>query len=53
MAILTHAKFHFNRLMVTLISGIRVSEPPPGSGEWLKRPGLTGLSGWFQNILKS
>ena len=27
-AILTHAKFHFNRLMVTLIFGIRASEPP-------------------------
>ena len=29
MAIITHAKFHFNQLMVTLIFGIRESEPPP------------------------
>ena len=29
MAIMTHAKFHFNRLMFTLIFGIRTSEPPP------------------------
>ena len=43
---MTHAKFHFNRLMLTLIFGIRVSELPPLSGpsERLKRPGLIGLS---------
>ena len=29
MAIMTHAKFHFNRLMLTLSFGIRASEPPP------------------------
>ena len=28
MAIMTHAKFHFNRLMLTLIFGIWASEPP-------------------------
>ena len=28
MAIMTHAKFHFNRLMFILIFGIRASEPP-------------------------
>ena len=28
MAVMTDAKFHFNRLMLTLISGIRPSEPP-------------------------
>ena len=28
MAIITHAKFHFNQLMLTLIFGIWVSEPP-------------------------
>ena len=27
MAIMTHAKFHFNRLMLTLIFGIWASEP--------------------------
>ena len=44
MDIMTHAKFHFNRLMVTLTFGIRASEPPLGPGERLKRPGLIGLS---------
>ena len=45
MAIMTHAKFHFNRLMLTFIFGIRASAPPPpGPGERLKRPGLRGLS---------
>ena len=44
MAILTHPEFHFNRLMVTVIFGIRVSEPPNGLDERLKRPGLIGLS---------
>ena len=29
MAIMTHAKFHFNWLMLTLIFGIWASEPPP------------------------
>ena len=28
MDIMTHAKFHFNRLMLTLIFDIRASEPP-------------------------
>ena len=28
MAIMTHAKFYFNQLMLTLIFGIRASEPP-------------------------
>ena len=40
---MTHAKFHFNWLMLTLIFGIWASEPP-GPGERLKRPGLIGLS---------
>ena len=40
---MTHAKFNFNQLMLTLIFGIRASEPP-GPGERLKRPGLIGLS---------
>ena len=43
MAMLTYAKFHFSRLMATLIFGIWASESPPGPGERLKRPGLTGL----------
>ena len=41
--IMAHAKFYFNRLMLTLIFGIWASEPPPGPGERLKRPGLIGL----------
>ena len=47
MNIMTHAKFHFNRLMLALIFGIRVSKPPTsppfGPGERLKRPGLIEL----------
>ena len=43
MDIMTHAKFYFNRLMLTLIFAIWASEPPPGPGERLKRPGLIGL----------
>ena len=42
MDIMTRAKFHFSRLMLTLIFGIRASEPL-GLGERLKRPGLIGL----------
>ena len=49
MAIMTRARFHFNQLMVTLISSIRASEPPPPPpppqpGERRERPGLTGLT---------
>ena len=44
MAIMTHAKFHFNRLMLSLIFGIQASESPLGPGERLKRPGLIGLA---------
>ena len=43
MAIMTHAKFHFNWLMLTSIFGIWASEPPLGPGERLKRPDLIGL----------
>ena len=43
MDIMTHAKFYFNRLMLTSIFAIRASEPP-GPGERLKRPGLIGLN---------
>ena len=44
MDIMTHAKFHFNLLMLTLIFGIWASEAPLGSGKQLKRPGLIGLT---------
>ena len=43
MAIMTHAKCHFNWLMLTSIFSIWASEPPPGPGDRLKRPGLIGL----------
>ena len=46
MGIMTHAKFHFNWMMLTLIFGIRASdsEPPtPGPGERLKRLCVIGL----------
>ena len=39
---ITHAKFHFNRLTLTLIFGVRASEPPR-PGERVKRPGLIGF----------
>ena len=39
---MTHAKFNFNQLMLTLISGIRASEPL-GPRKQLKRPGMIGL----------
>ena len=34
MDIMTHAKFYFNRLMLTLIFAIWASEPPPPPGAW-------------------
>ena len=41
MDVMTHAKFHFNQLMLTLIDGIRASEPPSGlANDW---KGLIGL----------
>ena len=49
MDIMTPAKFHFNWLMLTLMFGIRASEPPLRPGERLKRPGLIGLG--FTNVL--
>ena len=57
-AIMTHANFHFNLLMPTMIFGIRASEPPPPpplrASERLKRPGLIGLMDQsLQVLLKS
>ena len=43
MDIMTRAKFHFNRLMLTLIFGTRASELPLGPGQRLRRLGLIGL----------
>ena len=51
MAIMTHAKFHFNWLMLTSIFGIWASEPPLGPGERLKKPGLIGLKAQKNTIL--
>ena len=45
---MTHAKFHFNQLMFTLIFGIRASEPFPFlPGAWRKtgKAGPVGLIG--------
>ena len=39
MAIMTHAKFHFNWLMVTLIFGIWASEPPPRAWRMTEKAG--------------
>ena len=58
MDIMTHAKLHFNRLMLSLSFGIwtsKFSPPPPppfGSGERLKRPGIIGLKFSFNYDLK-
>ena len=37
--IMTHAKFHFNRLMLTLIFGIRASEPSPPAWRTTEKAG--------------
>ena len=42
MVVITLAKFHFNWLMLTLIFGIRASDPPR-PGEQLKRQGMIRL----------
>ena len=39
MDIMTHAKFYFNRLMLTLIFAIRASEPPPRAWRTTKKAG--------------
>ena len=45
MAVMAHAKFRFNQLMVSLIFVIRACDPPgPCESGRLKRPGLIGLS---------
>ena len=47
--IMTDAKVYFTQLKLTLIFGVRASEPPPppppsGLGERMKRLGLIGLN---------
>ena len=39
MAIMNHAKFHFNRLMLTLIFGIWASELPPPAWRTTEKAG--------------
>ena len=39
MDIMIHAKFHFNRLMLTLIFGIRAFEPPPRARRTTEKAG--------------
>ena len=39
MAIMTHAKFNFSRLMLTLIFGIRASEPSPRAWRTTEKAG--------------
>ena len=39
MAIMTHAKFHFNWLMLTSIFGIWASEPPPRAWRTTEKAG--------------
>ena len=39
MTIMTHAKFHFNRLMLTLIFGIWASETPPRAWRTTEKAG--------------
>ena len=36
---MTHAKFNFNQLMLTLIFGIRASEPPPRAWRTTEKAG--------------
>ena len=42
-AMMTHAKFHFNRIMVKLLFDMRNWQPAHGPGERLKRQGIIGL----------
>ena len=50
MDIMTHAKFHFNQLMLTLIFGVWASEPPPRAWQTTKKAGLVGLNDMYNCI---
>ena len=50
MGIMTHAKFHFNRLMLTLIFGIRASEPAWRTTEKAE-PDRVKIFASFKNIM--
>ena len=55
MAIMTHDKFHFNRLMLILIFGILASEPPPPPPRaWrtTEKAGLDRVKGEFRSQYK-
>ena len=45
MDIMIHAKFHFNGLMLTLIFGIRASEPPPRAWRTTEKAGPDRVKG--------
>ena len=45
MAIMTHAKSHFNQLMLTLIFGIRASEHPPRAWRPTEKAGPDRVKG--------
>ena len=49
MGIMTHAKFHFNRLMLTLIFGIRASEPPPRAWRTTEKAGSDSVNAKVAN----
>ena len=47
MAIMTHAKFHFNWLMLTSIFGIWASEPPPPAWRTTEKAGPDRVNALF------
>ena len=49
MAKMTHAKFHFNRFMVTLIFGSRASEPRPQAWQTTEKTGPDRVNLGFNN----
>ena len=49
MTIMTHTKFHFNWLMLTLIFGIWASEPPPRAWRTTEKAGPDRVK---QSVLK-
>ena len=47
MDIMTHAKFYFNRLMLTLIFAIWASEPPPRAWRTTEKAGPDRVKNMF------
>ena len=50
MDIMTHAKFYFNRLMLTLIFAIRASEPPPWAWRTTEKAGPDRVKKAFEHL---